>query len=236
MVYKKYIKRDGKIYGPYIYHSKRIDGKVVSEYHGLKEGSKEKLNRKHVFFILAAVSLALFFILFFTLKQGTISGNIVMNLDSQYQKDVPLEGVLGIGLNAGELIPANYQIVFENAGSNYYYNLNELISSDSFNGTFYIEGKNDFGQGLGYGFVGRKVVYPDVYFQVRIVEEVQETENVEESSEEIVASEENFTLQEENFAEEQNGSLTEGTVQETTGITEEQFGGIIEENSGELSE
>ena len=34
MAYKKYIKRGGKVYGPYIYHSKRVDGKVVSEYRG----------------------------------------------------------------------------------------------------------------------------------------------------------------------------------------------------------
>ena len=34
MAYEKFIKKDGKLYGPYIYHSKRIDGKVVSEYHG----------------------------------------------------------------------------------------------------------------------------------------------------------------------------------------------------------
>jgi len=107
MVYKKYIKRDGKIYGPYIYHSKRIDGKVVSEYHGLKEGSKEKLNRKHVFFILAAVSLALFFILFFTLKQGTISGNIVMNLDSQYQKDVLWNGASHLRRFSINILPSD---------------------------------------------------------------------------------------------------------------------------------
>jgi len=35
MAYKKYIRRGGKVYGPYIYHSKRVDGKVVSEYHGV---------------------------------------------------------------------------------------------------------------------------------------------------------------------------------------------------------
>ncbi len=34
MVYKKYIKRNGKTYGPYIYQSRRVNGKVVSEYHG----------------------------------------------------------------------------------------------------------------------------------------------------------------------------------------------------------
>ena len=34
MVYHRYIKRGGKIYGPYTYHSKKINGKVVSTYVG----------------------------------------------------------------------------------------------------------------------------------------------------------------------------------------------------------
>jgi len=42
MAYKKYIKRNGKLYGPYIYESKRVNGKVVSEYHGSEEPKKEK--------------------------------------------------------------------------------------------------------------------------------------------------------------------------------------------------
>ena len=40
MVYKKYIKRNGKLYGPYIYESKRVNGKVISEYHGSEEPKK----------------------------------------------------------------------------------------------------------------------------------------------------------------------------------------------------
>ena len=42
MVYKKYIKRGGKVYGPYIYHSRRVDGKVVCDYHGSKSNSSSK--------------------------------------------------------------------------------------------------------------------------------------------------------------------------------------------------
>jgi len=32
MAYKKYIKRNGKLYGPYIYHSKRIGDKVIRQF------------------------------------------------------------------------------------------------------------------------------------------------------------------------------------------------------------
>ena len=44
MVYKKYIKRNGKVYCHYIYHSKRVDGKVVSEYRGGLKKPKNYLN------------------------------------------------------------------------------------------------------------------------------------------------------------------------------------------------
>ena len=34
MVHEKYTKRGGKIYGPYLYENKRVNGKVVTEYLG----------------------------------------------------------------------------------------------------------------------------------------------------------------------------------------------------------
>ncbi len=34
MAYKRYIKRGGKLYGPYVYHSRKQDGSVISEYRG----------------------------------------------------------------------------------------------------------------------------------------------------------------------------------------------------------
>ena len=34
MTYEKYVYANGKTYGPYLYESKRINGKVKSIYHG----------------------------------------------------------------------------------------------------------------------------------------------------------------------------------------------------------
>ena len=42
MAYKRYIKRGKNIYGPYVYHSRKEGGKVISEYKG-KEEKKKKL-------------------------------------------------------------------------------------------------------------------------------------------------------------------------------------------------
>lgn len=39
MVYEKYIKRNGKMYGPYLYESKRVKGEVVTFYYGKKKKS-----------------------------------------------------------------------------------------------------------------------------------------------------------------------------------------------------
>ncbi len=56
MAYKKYIKRGDKIYGPYVYHSRRVDGKVVSEYIG---PHKRKINYKKISLVFLAVVLLL---------------------------------------------------------------------------------------------------------------------------------------------------------------------------------
>ncbi|MBT7281878.1 hypothetical protein HN832_00525, partial [archaeon] len=60
MVYKKFVKRGGKVYGPYIYSSKRVGGKVVSEYLGQKPGGSGKKLFLSVFliaFLLASIFL-----------------------------------------------------------------------------------------------------------------------------------------------------------------------------------
>jgi len=41
MVYERYIKKGGKIYGPYLYSSKKENGKVISQYIS-KGGSVKK--------------------------------------------------------------------------------------------------------------------------------------------------------------------------------------------------
>ena len=43
MVHKKYIKRGDKVFGPYLYETKRVNGKVVTTYVG-KYVEKKKRN------------------------------------------------------------------------------------------------------------------------------------------------------------------------------------------------
>ena len=256
MAYKKYIKKNGKIYGPYIYHSKRVGGKVVSEYRGLKEGPKTKVNKKHFAFIFATIALVLFFTLFFTLKPGNLTGNVVLNLDSQYVENQSLEGVLGLQLNQGELIPKSSKVIFENAGDFYEYDLSGLIEDSTIEGDFFIQGQDSLGQGIGYGVIGKQIIYPDVYFQVKIisdsttsvessgetipeevVEEIVEEEPAEEIVEEPLVEE---IIEEENITEEEIvvEPLVEEVVEETVEeiVEEEPAEEIVEEPVEETSE
>jgi len=43
MAYKKYITKNGKTYGPYIYESKRVGKKVVSIYYGKEKPLAKKI-------------------------------------------------------------------------------------------------------------------------------------------------------------------------------------------------
>lgn len=64
MVYKKYIKRGGKRYGPYLYENERINGKVVTRYVGKGEDS----GKSKLFLIL--ISLTFLIVASILLYQG----------------------------------------------------------------------------------------------------------------------------------------------------------------------
>ena len=78
MAYKKYIKRNGKLYGPYIYNSRRVNGKVTSEYHG---ATKRGDYKKFIFIFLGVL-----FVL--GMGYGVVSNKIkftgkIVDLDAQ---------------------------------------------------------------------------------------------------------------------------------------------------------
>ncbi|UCG95197.1 MAG: hypothetical protein JSV92_04090, partial [archaeon] len=85
MAYKRYIKRGGKVYGPYIYHSKKVKGKVISEYRGVDE---DRGGERKQLFLLAVFSL--FVILSFsTFSQvvdfsGTVTNQPLKNFAPDY--------------------------------------------------------------------------------------------------------------------------------------------------------
>ena len=211
MAYEKFIKKDGKTYGPYIYHSKRVDGKVVSEYHG-----QSKKDYK-IFFLLGFGALLLgIFIYFFAFGEKSITGNSVLDLNANYQSDKPLEGNLKLALQEGELIPASSKLVLENNGEIYEFNLKDLISEGTVQGDFYVEGASVSGFGEGFGAVGEKETFPEVYFTLSIL-----------SQEDASSGDSGSSVSQETAVETENAKETE-----TLETAEE----IIEEPSQETSQ
>ena len=89
MVYKKYIKRDGKLFGPYFYESYRTsDGKVKSKYlsnYSEPVSSSSSLNNpqkdaKKLVFVFNLITVALILIVLaslLALQQSYYSDNII---------------------------------------------------------------------------------------------------------------------------------------------------------------
>ena len=197
MAYEKFIKKDGKLYGPYIYHSKRIDGKVVSEYHG----SGKPDYKKFLIVAFGVFLLAIFIYLYSSGSGKSVTGNSVLDLSANYQKDQPLEGKIKLSLQEGELIPASSKLVLENGGKSFQYDLKDLVSDETTSGNFYVAGTSLSGSGEGYGVPGEKKISPKVYFTLSVL------------------SEQISSISEESFNESSNGGSTVGN--ESQSITEQ---------------
>jgi len=173
MAYERYIKKGGKIYGPYIQHNKKVDGKVVTEYRG-KSGSSVKKSNNAKFFLFGLPGLILIFSLM-TFVNFDLTGKVSLDVKSNYVEGETLDGNLKFSLKEGELIPADSKIVLEIGGNVQGYLLSDFITLSSVDGFFYAEDTELSGEGSGYGLIGSKKIYPEVSFELEIVEEGVET-------------------------------------------------------------
>src|SRR3989344_2657661 len=158
MVYKKFIKRDGKLYGPYLYHSVKKDGKVTTNYLGRQEGLSENKNKEKNF-----VKSYKFLIIFLSIVAVALLLNLALdiNLFPTGKVSSDIQGVYVEGQN----LKGQVNLIF-----------NEKIFGD-----FYVEGKNLSGYGEGYGIPGQKEVFSDVLFSFRLVPSVS-LDNVSEGN------------------------------------------------------
>ena len=298
MAYKRYIKKGGKIYGPYIYHSHKKDGKVVSEYLG-KHKEKKKLkdffkrsvspnkniftsvkdreNQKRIlskyvgkpldkikqkdvsvssvkvsqnkmypsitwrrvkvpkispfikkpadlnlnlqkrFLFLGLVGLFLLLFAAFFINIG-FTGKVSSDITTNYQVGELLKGTLNFNLKAGELIPADSKVIVSLGNSTLEYFLSELVNENITSGDFYAEGVGVLGEGMGYGVVGSKKIYPNVTFQLEILDGGLVVENetiVSETKENESGSTETEILN-----ETENQVQNETVVSETESVDE----------------
>jgi len=178
MVYKKYIVKNGRTYGPYIYHSKRVDGKVVSEY----RGHSSNINFKKIsliifglFFIFALIYFTIFF-------ENKLTGQVALGLNANYVEGEPLTGNLRISIKQGELLPSSSKIILEDSNQTSEYILSDIISDKTSEGNFYVEGKEISGNGSGYGIEGIKKIYPEVSFTLNILNEASSNKTNEKNN------------------------------------------------------
>jgi len=221
MVYKKYIKRGNKIYGPYSYKSIKKDGRVITEYLGKSKEkrkpikNKKKLNKKYFFIAGICLIIALSFIFLVNL---TLTGKVILQIGDVYYSGERLEGNVKLVLEQEEFIPASTRVIINNSGGEYEYLLSELVCDILTNGDFYIVGKNISGIGEGYG---GGVNYPAVSFVLNIFSKSNVTEIISEVEESEI--EEPEEAEEEEEIEEQEPVSNETEIPEINETTEEEI-------------
>ena len=190
MVYKRFIEKNGKTYGPYIYHSKKVDGKVVSEYQG-KGSVKKSVLWNSVFF--GCVGIIFLMLVLLLVLNVNFTGNVSLSISKVYQVGENVEGFLKLSLEEGEFIPASTNVLIFVGENSYNYLLSELVDEDAVQGIFYVDGKNISGEGLGYGVSENYESVDfvlDVYYDEEVVEESEDDVEVVLNETEIVEEEE----------------------------------------------
>jgi hypothetical protein len=185
MVYKKFIRRGGKSYGPYYYKSKKVNGKVITEYIGGPD-YKSNFSKKFSSFFLSGIIVSLFVlsIFFFNIS---LTGKISSDITTTYTEGEILKGILNFNLKEGELIPADAKVIVKFGSATKEFLLSDLIDEEIISGDYFIENFGVLGEGIGYGAIGSKKVYPDVSFQLKILDDetiVNEESQLEDETDE----------------------------------------------------
>src|SRR3989338_483589 len=199
MSYKKYIKRGGKLYGPYIYESKRVGNKVISVYKGVASQEKISIRKPARFsrsFIIPVVSLLVIFalsLIILNLLNPGATGKVTLQFSPSYMQGEAISGALKLSLKAGELIPASTLVSATLAGEQRQFQLSDLLTQTATEGSFYVENMQLAGNGQGYGIPGEKKTYPDISFKLRISKEKAQEEEQPSQAEENAAEPEQTT-------------------------------------------
>jgi len=161
MSYKRFVRKRGKIYGPYIYESYRDEtGKVRKKYFGRVTPQK-----KFDYYLLFGLFLAVLIlgIYSFNFFGPRLTGMAFFNIKDSYIQGENITGNLEVKLRSGELIPGNAKLIVEQPSITREFDISQVVGVNA-NGSFYIENFDISGEGEGYGFIGEKILYPYVYF------------------------------------------------------------------------
>ncbi len=168
VVHKKYIRKNGKTFGPYLYESKRVGDKVTTNYVGKKDAPHE-LNRyvfPLVIVFLLGVCIGIFLVYMFFPPH--LIGKVTLDLKQAYTAGESLSGSLLVTLRQGELLPADSTVRVSVGDVSRELPLSKLVKGPTTQGTFFIEGLRLNGSGKGYGSLGSHVSSPPVYFSFKL--------------------------------------------------------------------
>lgn len=165
VVHKKYTHKDGRVYGPYLYSTRRANGKIVTTYHGAPHMSKLKILS---IFLGVFVLLVLSFLAYTSYHRSTTTGMVSLDVDLVYKEGELLDGDLRFRLKEGEFIPQNSQVLVSYGSQSKTFVLSDLLRDTPTLGSYYAEGASLSGEGEGYGIKGTKIVYPTISFTLKV--------------------------------------------------------------------
>jgi len=144
------------------------------------------MKKEKYFIIFGSIIILVLGLYFF---QFNLSGNVVLELEANYSEGENLDGILKLSLNNGEFIPASSIVVFETSDQRYEFALEDVFSEQPIEGTYYIQGQNLSGQGMGYGLMGIKKVYPEISFDFNVYSKSKVIKEKKDIGEESVSGE-----------------------------------------------
>jgi len=173
VVYKKYIWVNGKRYGPYLYHNKRVGQKIITSYYGSSKSEEKDFGYLNYFLIIGFLLLVI--IGGFLVGQRDLlrflspDERIIFNLPDNFVSGELLRGEIIINLQRGELIPVETIVHGSLREQNNNLILREIVDLESVEGDFFIDGYGLSGSGEGFGIIGEKP--GEVIFQLEIFSE-----------------------------------------------------------------
>ncbi|MEK6928537.1 MAG: hypothetical protein AABW65_01105, partial [Nanoarchaeota archaeon] len=179
MVFKRYIKRGGKLYGPYYYENHRVNGKVVSTY---VRGPSSTTVNKNFLAVYVIVGIILITLLYFFAFNG-LTGKIAFDIEDSYKGGEKIDGIFKLNLQEGELIPKDSKVTVNLGGQSKEFLLSEIISNGLISGNYYAIEKEISGSGEGYGILGSKIIYPTIDFEILISKDKEIREERREAQE-----------------------------------------------------
>jgi len=184
VVHKKYIRKNGRVYGPYLYENKRVNGKVVTRYLGIAGRNSSGKNRMPFWLWIVLGFFVVILLSFFMFKNFSSTGRVSLAIGEHYLYGEQITGNLKLNLKAGELVPRDSKVIVSVGNQVNEILLSDLISEGSVKGDYYAAGTSLSGTGEGYGIEGSRLVYPTIDFELLISRGLSEDKEKDEEEKE----------------------------------------------------